>query len=211
MADSLGTETSRSKESNQEASGDSASAAHQPATQDSGRAPQQENAVAKIIKTEAVQTLITKDGKLPTLQLKENNKPKKTETSLSSNPLFVGLLVCASLVSSGVMVLMFGMPSTDSRKTVAEARENIRQFYEVRVDEELKPYQIELREAQLAHSRGDHQAEIAAYQSVLARFRAEDRNQYTGLTGSPTWDAELEDLVTILLKEANRENKSFLN
>jgi hypothetical protein len=176
------------------------------ATETDGR-----KSVARIITTEPAQSLLTKDGKLPTLQLNDDIKPKKKESSLSSNPLFVGLLICASLVSSGLMLIMFGLPPSENQKTVAKARESIRQFYEVREDEELKPFQLELREAELAHSRGDHDAEIKAYQDVMARFRAEDRNQYTGLTGSPTWDRELEDLVSILLKEAKREKKSFLD
>lgn len=167
--------------------------------------------VARIIKTESVQPLLTKEGKLPTLHLKDDVKPVKKETSLSSNPLFVGLLVCASLVASGMMLLMFSLPPSENQKTITEARNNIKQFYEVRSDEELKPFQIELREAQLAHSRGDRDAEIKAYQTVMARFHAEDRNPFTGLTGSPTWDIELEDLVSILLKAAKREKKSFLD
>lgn len=109
------------------------------------------------------------------------------------------------------MLIVFSMPTAENKKKVQEARANIRQFYEIREDEELKPFQIELRAAQLAHSRGDHEAEVIAYQSVMARFHAEDRNQYTGLTGSPTWDLELEELVSILLKEAKREKRSFLN
>ncbi len=109
------------------------------------------------------------------------------------------------------MLLMFSAPPSNGKTKIAEARQKIQQFYEVEVDEELKPYQIELREAQLAHSRGDHAAEIKAYQSVMARFRAEDRSQYTGLTGSPSWDNELEDLVSVLLNEAQRESRSFLD
>ena len=105
------------------------------------------------------------------------------------------------------MLLMVGMQPTSGEKEVREARENIRQFYEVRADEELAPFQRELREAQLAHSRGDSRTEIRCYQKVMARFRSEDRSQFSGLTGSPTWDIELEQLVSVLLNDAKRKSK----
>jgi hypothetical protein len=164
-------------------------------------------AVAKIIKTEFVQPLLNKEGNLPTLQLKDAAKPKKTDGDYKSNPAFLALIICASLVSSGLMLFFVTMETSTSKNAINEARKDIRQFYEVRVDEELAPFQRELRQAQLAHSRGDYKAETRYYQRVMARFRAEDRSEFKGLTGSPTWDVELQELVSILLNDAKKRSK----
>ena len=64
-----------------------------------------------------------------------------------------------------------------------------------------------MRSAQLAHSAEDYCAEIRALQKVMARFRAEDRDRFKGLTGSPTWDIELQELISILLKDARRKSR----
>jgi hypothetical protein len=160
--------------------------------------------VARIIKTELVKPQLTIDGKLPTLHLHDEAKPKANEGELKSNPVFVGLLVCFSLLTSGVMLFVVGMQPSQSAKMVLESRQSISEFYEVRIGEEVAPYQRELREAQLANSRGDFRAEIQNYEKVMARFRAEDRNRFKGLTGSPSGDIELEEHISILLSEAKR-------
>ena len=165
-------------------------------------------AVARIIQTELVHPQLTSDGKLPSLVLADEIKPKAKDGELKSNPVFIGLLICFSLLTSGIMLFVAGMQPSASAKKVLEARENIREFYEVRIDEEVAPYQRDLREAQLANSRGDIRAEIRFYEQVMARFHAEDRNRFQGLTGSPTGDIELEDLVSVLLNEAKRKLKS---
>ncbi len=161
-------------------------------------------AVARIIKSELLPPQLTKDGKLPSLQLVDEAKPKVKDGELKSNPVFVGLLVCLSLLTSGVMLFVAGMQPSESAKKVLEARQKIPEFYEVRIDQEVAPYQRELREAQLANSRGDFRAEIRNYEKVMSRFHAEDRNRFKGLTGSPTGDIELEEHVSILLNEAKR-------
>lgn len=164
-------------------------------------------AVAKIIKTEMIQPQLTVDGKLPELQLADEAKPKSNDSELKSNPVFVAILICFSLVSSGVMLFVASIQPSDSARRVLESRELIREFYEVRPDQQVAPYQRELREAQLANSRGDFRTEIQNYEKVMARFHAEDRNQFKGLTGSPTGDVELEEHVSVLLNEAKRRLK----
>lgn len=161
---------------------------------------------AKVIKVESVLPKLTKDGKLPTLQLVEDGKPKPSDGE-KSNPVLVGLLVCFSLLVSGAMLLVAGMDSSDSEKQIVESRARIRDFCEVRIEQEIAPYQLELRESQLAHSRGDVRAEIRNYEKVMARFHAEDRNRFKGITGSPTSDIELEEHVSRLLNAAKRKLK----
>ncbi len=90
---------------------------------------------------------------------------------------------------------------------VEKTREQIRAYYEVRADQEIRPYQTDLRQAQLAHSRGDYLTEIRAYETVMARFRDENFSRYSGLTGSENSDRELEKLVSVLLEQAKRNAK----
>ena len=162
--------------------------------------------VAKIIKTESIRPSLNKDGKLPTLQLNDELEPKpKQETK--SNPALLVAVLGASLVSSVLMLFMFNTDTGQREERIDKTRQKIRVFYEVRPDQEIKPYQNALRKAQLAHSREDYATEIRAYEFVMARFRDEEFNQYSGLTGSQNSDRELEKWVSILLEEAKRSAK----
>ena len=164
---------------------------------------------ARIIQAREIKPDFDEEGDLPTLQLKDVKKvvPKKSEKSTS--PVLLGVLVCSSLVISG-LILVFGdfKPKVDEQ-AMQRAREQLTKFYTVRIDIPLKPYQLQLREAQLAHSRGDRQAEVRALRQVMKQFRAEDRNRFVGVTGSPTADSELEKLVSILLSEGHGERKGL--
>lgn len=162
-------------------------------------------AVAKIIQQETVEPKLTKDGKLPTLLLADEEKPRVSERGgLKSNPIVVVLLICVSLVSSAGMLFLIESGRPEARQEVKEARKDIVRFYEVREDQELQPYQQELREAQRAYSRGDFSAEASFYQKVMLRFHNEDLTKYSGLTGSPVGDSELEKYVSLLLKDAKK-------
>lgn len=160
---------------------------------------------AKIIQAEAEPEEFGKDGELPTLQLKDNAQKKDDKGELKSRPVFLGLVICASVLSSGLMLFFADFSPKVDEATLNNAREEIRRFYSVRPDVELKPYQLELREAQLAHSRNDRKGEIAAYRKVMNRFRAEDKSKFVGVTGSPGADVELERLVSILLGDGKIE------
>ena len=162
--------------------------------------------VATIIKTETIRPSLTKDGKLPTLQLNDHLEPKPKEEP-KSNPVLLVAVLGASLVSSAIMLLMFNSESDQRGERIEKTRQKIRVFYEVRPDQEIKPYQNALRHAQLAHSREDYRTEIRAYETVMARFRDENFDQYSGLTGSQSSDRELEKWVSILLEEAKRNAK----
>ena len=154
---------------------------------------------ARIIPLAAPDTSVESVKDLPTLKLAEEKQPLLKSSELSSNPVFLGILVCCSVISSGLILFFAGGAGKVDRGKLDRIRNEIARFYETRIDVDLKPYQLELREAQLAYSRGDIQGEKAAYRKVMRRFRAEDRSQYAGVTGSPTSDAELEKLVSIML------------
>lgn len=167
--------------------------------------------VAKIIQQETVEPKLTKDGKLPTLLLADEEKPRvKEKTGLTSNPIFVGLLICFSLVSSAGMLFLIESGHPEAKLEVEEARIDVVRFYQVREDQELQAYQRELREAQRAYSRGDYSAEANYYQKVMLRFHNENLTQFSGLTGSPVGDIELEKDVSLLLKDAKKRAKRKL-
>ena len=160
--------------------------------------------VAKIIQTESVKPALSQDGKLPSLSLKDDEAPKEVEKPLAENPAFLGLIVCGSIVLSALMLMLAGASGDKKNEVVEEARLEIQEFYEVRLEEEPKQYQLDLRTAQLAHSRGDYWQEVYALQRVMRLFHAEDHNQFKGVTGSPTDDIELKELVSTLLNDAKR-------
>ena len=156
-------------------------------------------ATARIIPAAPITTLAESVEELPVLKLTEEKQPLLKRTELSSNPVFLGVLICCSVLSSGLILFLAGGQTKTDRTKLNRVRKEISRFYETRIDVDLKPYQLELREAQMAYSRGDIKAEKDAYRKVMRRFRAEDRSQYAGVTGSPTSDAELEKLVSIML------------
>jgi hypothetical protein len=163
-----------------------------------------ERAVAKIIRTHDVEVPLARDGKLPTLHLKDETKAESKTNEIKTSPILLGALICFSLIFSALILLLGDFQSNPDRQSAEKARQSIQNFYNVHEDRPMKPYQLELREAQLAHSKGDRAGEIAAYRNVMSRFRAEDRNQFVGLTGSPTADIELQELISILLRDAKK-------
>jgi len=142
----------------------------------------------------------TADGKLPTLQLADADvDPAQAAGGDKAVPLWMAsLAVVASTVIS--VILLVGDPqgseSVSSRR--AQARHDLAIYYGSEAVQ-LRPYQVLLREAQQAHSRGDFATERQRYRQVLALLRAEGRNQYIGLTGTPKDDEELARLLSILL------------
>lgn len=163
--------------------------------------------VARIIETTSDQPELVKEGQLPTLQLNDDSEPAEKEEPMTRNPMVLGLLVCGSILLSTVL-LIFAQPAAEVKSSEVErARSEIVEFYQVKREEELKPYQQELRKAQLAHSRADYPAEIYFYQQVMARFVSEDRDEAVGVTGSPGDDIALHGLVSTLLNEAKRLSK----
>jgi len=163
--------------------------------------------VARFVAPQSAEAAIQPDaeGKLPDLHLHEGEEPEeKIEgDSPSVHPLLLAVVVCLSVVTSITLVLYdTGRSSTDSQRK-AEARRVIEEQYFGSLDPDapLEPYQILLREAHLAHVRGDYVAERQYYRRVLDMLRAERPPGARGLTGSRTRDRELEEQIIILLSD----------
>lgn len=169
--------------------------------------PAVERSVARFITDQAGDALVKlgEDGHLPELHLSEGeNSRKKAERQQQrekSSPSLLYIALGVSFVASLAM-LLFDPPASVSVQDRALARQELRQFYETG-DGEPKPYQALLRQARLAHSRGDFAAERAAYRRVLTMLNAEDViNSYEGLTGDREKnDQQLKKLLTTLLSE----------
>jgi hypothetical protein len=145
----------------------------------------------------------TSDGKLPTLQLADSPDAKVAPAEGQSQPVplwLALLLVAGSTVISLLLVTHDFDGSQANATTKAQARRQLTAFYGDDLTP-LAPFQVHLREAQLAHSRGDFTAERDRYRRVLALVRAEGRSQFEGLTGTPDGDKELARLLAILLAD----------
>jgi hypothetical protein len=138
---------------------------------------------------------------LPTLQLADGQASGKGEAGEKAVPLWLALL--AVMASTGLSAfLLLGDPAkTNAVDRRAEARQEIEKDYFGSDVSQLRLYQVLLREAQQAHSRGDRAAERQRYRQVLSLLRAEGRSQFEGLTGSPRDDDRLVDLLSILLAD----------
>jgi len=142
------------------------------------------------------------DGKLPSLQLADDlDAAAKAGSDASPVPLWAALLAVAASTAVSMILLLgdfSGTPSAQSQQK--QAREELARFYATGVALP-KPYQVELRNGQLAHSRGDRRAEREHYRKVLAQLRAEGRSKFQGLTGTPDGDKELDRILSILLAD----------
>ena len=94
--------------------------------------------------------------------------------------------------------MFLGTQTPTKAKTKVQARDDLKRFYEVGEGVQLKPYQLELREAQRAYTRNDREREIQAYRNVMGQVRSEGLDE-NGLTGVQSWNDELETLLSILL------------
>jgi len=157
--------------------------------------------VARFITDQAGDRLVRlgEDGKLPQLSLAVSRQEQKTQRSShqQSSPL-IYVAVGISLVMSLAMLLIDADSSGSTAAGRARARRDIVRFYANA--ENPKPYQRDLRQAELAHKAGDRQAERRAYQRVLDRLNSEDvANSVNGLTGDKRDDEELRRLIGILM------------
>jgi len=141
------------------------------------------------------------DGQLPELALSEGpTREQKEKAVQQTNPLFVYGLVALSFCLSVGMLLMDLDPAGKRTAGRQRAQRDIVAFYG-EDSQTLAPYQQLLREAQLAHSRNDREAEQKSYRAVLVLLNSEDNSRFTGLTGGPEKDATLRGLLGILLSE----------
>lgn len=153
-------------------------------------APKRTKSIAKFITDGPGDPLVRlgADGHLPELKLQEgpardlpDNEPKK------ANPLLlVGAMLFSAAMSVAMMFLDFG-ESSGSAVAKADARRQIVMYYG---DERgnLKPYQLLIRDARQARSRGDRKGERESYRKVLDLLDSEAKSHRTGLTGNPDGD-----------------------
>src|SRR5262245_45164294 len=141
------------------------------------------------------------DGKLPTLQLADAAvNAKGADGGEKAVPLWLASLAVVASTVISVILLVSDPQGTDSASSRrAQARRDLALYYGSEAVQ-LRPYQVLLREAQQAHSRGDFETERKRYRQVLALLRAEGRSQYVGLTGSPKDDEELARLLSDILR-----------
>jgi uncharacterized protein YbaR (Trm112 family) len=176
-----------------------------PAAGTSSGPPPSARKTARFITAAAAQSAIkvASDGKLPELHLLEGNQKDKADAK--GNAVSPLMLVAALVFSVGMSMALVLMPSGSEDLSLAARRANARQdiadkyFSDLDPKKALEPYQILLREAQAAYSRGDRAAETGRYRRVLDMLRREHGPFDKGLTGSPSRDKELEEQLTVLL------------
>lgn len=148
---------------------------------------------------------VTADGKLPELKLgdSEGRAADKPAQPRGMHPLLLFGLLAASLGASLLLILA---PSDATAPARLEQRQQARRVIETEYFRELdegvppRPYQLLLREAKLARSRGDFQREREMYRRVLDLLRAYPKPE-KGITGSPQRDEMLERQLIILLSQ----------
>jgi len=142
----------------------------------------------------------TADGKLPGLLLAEGETSATGgETGEKSVPLW---MACVAVVGSTLLSVFLLLSESPGKKSAvsqqAEVRQQIASFYGAD-GSTLKPFQVLLREAQQAHSRGDRAMERQKYRQVLGLLRSEKRSKYENVTGTPSDDEKLAQWLSILL------------
>jgi len=165
-------------------------------------APAGTRKVARFIAAESAQSTIqlAADGQLPSLQLIEAGKTVAETTKGSSmNPLLVLGAIAASFCVS-VMLLTTDFNSSGGEQKLNEARQQLETYYKGQRGP-LAPYQIHLREAQQAYSRGAFKTARDHYRKVLDQLHVEGGDRFHGLTGTPASDKRLEELLSILLNQ----------
>jgi hypothetical protein len=162
---------------------------------------------ARFIAAESAQSglKLAEDGKLPELRLKEpGEKSVKQVGSGGMNPVLLFGAILFSVIVSVVLVFLPTKSANQGKGAEKQhARREIEENYFAGMDKEarLEPYQILLREAMLARSRGDFNKERRSYRKVLDMLRTERGKFDKGLTGSPKRDDHLEELITTLLSD----------
>lgn len=164
--------------------------------------------VARFITSEAADSTLklADDGKLPELQLGDlpQSSTKEKEGS-GSNPLVLFGLLSLSVVASLLLVMAPEEGPGGSQTTnKQQARQIIAEQYFSDLDQiPREPYQLLLREARLARSRGDFNLEQQLYRKVLGMLREErgPRGAMKGVTGTLERDRILAEQLVILLSD----------
>jgi uncharacterized protein YbaR (Trm112 family) len=162
--------------------------------------------LARFITAEAADSTLrlAADGKLPALRLEEDDaKGKPAAKSRSVNPLVMLGVLSMSIVLSVLLVLIpDASPTSSGTSQQALMRKKIEEDYfgaEGIENKDLEPYQMLLRKAQQANTRGDRKMEREDYRKVLEMLRVERPPHERGLTGSRSRDKELKEAISVLL------------
>lgn len=160
--------------------------------------------VAKFITDRTGETLVRlgEDGHLPELSLNENAAPKvdaKRQQKSQGNPALIYGALGFSVLMSMAMLFMDASVSSEATETKSAARREVMRDFVGDDKSPIKPYQQLLRDAGLAHSRGDVKSEQAAYRKVLRLLNSEDKNPHTGITGFVEDDERLKKHLAVLL------------
>jgi type III secretion system (T3SS) inner membrane Yop/YscD-like protein len=159
--------------------------------------------VAKFITDRKGETLVRlgEDGHLPELALAEVtalNQDKRKRPSQGNPALIYGALGFSLLAS---LAMLFLDPAVMDERSLSksEARQAVMHDFVGSDKGPIKPYQRLLRDAGLAHSRGDVKSERAAYLTVLRLLNSEDKNPFTGITGTAEEDEILKKHLAVVL------------
>ncbi len=162
--------------------------------------------VARFITADSAESTLMRgdDGQLPELHLEEDGAEKQPGAAARPVPplALLGVLGLSAAISL-VLILYDGpSPANSAREKKAAMRQKIEDYYfgSGNLDaKRLEPYQLLLREAQQAYSRGDDKTQRERYRKVLDMLRAERGLEERGLTGSRSKDKELEEAISVLL------------
>jgi hypothetical protein len=159
--------------------------------------------VAKFITDRKGETLVRlgADGHLPELALAEVSAPKhdKGKRPSQGNPALIYGAIGFSVLASLAMLFLDPAAMDERSLSKTEARQAVMRNFVGSDKGPIKPYQQLLRDAGLAHSRGDFKSERIAYQKVLSLLKSEDKNPFTGITGTAEGDIELKNHLAVLL------------
>jgi len=160
--------------------------------------------VAKFITDRKGETLVRlgEDGHLPELTLDEAATPNKDKRKQSAqgNPAMIYGALGFSLLASLAMLFVDPAVSDERSESKSAARLAVMRDFVGGDKGPIKPYQQLLRDAGLAQSRGDFNAERAAYLKVLRLLNSEDKNPFTGITGTAEEDDLLKKHLAVLLR-----------
>ena len=159
--------------------------------------------VAKFITDRKGETLVRlgEDGHLPELALAEVTAPKhdKRKRSTQGNPALIYGALGFSLLGSLAMLFLDPALTDERSESKTTARQSVMRDFVGGEKGQIKPYQQMLRDAGLAQSRGDFKSERAAYLRVLRLLNSEDKNPFTGITGTAEEDDQLKRHLAVLL------------
>ena len=164
-------------------------------------APAAERKTARFISPEVAQSTlqVAEDGQLPELQLQEHEqKKKKTEPRTTTiNPLVLFGVISLSVVLS-ILLVLYEAPEPPESEQVKTARTTIEGCWSnAESTDPLKPYQIYLREAHVAHTRGDYKTERKLYRQVYGLLKVEGEAVITNIDH----EIILEEFIPVMLND----------